>query len=113
MANHTEPDIGPGGAGRGAVAAAPGGPGHGARKFEQGGELAAQVAGHAGPYPTFHGRAVSWVAVSIMMAGFLVGAFALVLGTHGPLWWLFWTGAGITALGLLIAFATNTFEDWC
>jgi hypothetical protein len=65
------------------------------------------------PYPTYHGRKVSWVAVSIMVIGFVVGGLGLIVGGHGgPLWWLFWTGAGIAVLGLLIAVATNTFEDW-
>lgn len=70
------------------------------------------VAGHAGPYPSFHGRTVSWVAVALVMAGFLVGGLAMVLGTGGPIWWLFWTGIGVAVLGLLIAAATNIFEDW-
>ncbi len=65
-----------------------------------------------GPYPAFHGRRVSWVAVSIIMAGFLIGGLAMVFGHHGPVWWLFWTGAGISVLGLLASMATNTFEDW-
>jgi hypothetical protein len=67
---------------------------------------------HLGPYPNFHGRTVSWVAVSIMMVGFLVGGLALIVGNHGPIWWLFWTGVGISVLGLLAMLATNTFEDW-
>jgi hypothetical protein len=70
------------------------------------------VAGHAGPYPPFHGRKVSWVAVTLVMAGFLVGGLAMVFGTGGPIWWLFWTGAGVAVLGLLIAVTTNIFEDW-
>jgi hypothetical protein len=65
-----------------------------------------------GPYPAFHGRTISWVAVSIIMAGFLVGGLSLIFGSHGPLWWLFWTGVGISVLGLLTTLATNTFEDW-
>ncbi len=72
----------------------------------------AVIAGHSGPYPAFHGRTVSWVAVSIIMLGFLVGGLALILGTHGPTWWLFWTGAGLAVLGTLTAIVTNTFEDW-
>lgn len=64
-------------------------------------------------YPTFHGRTVSWVAVAIMVVGFIVGGVGLVAGGHGgPIWWMFWTGAGIAVLGLLIALMTNTFEDW-
>lgn len=65
-----------------------------------------------GPYPAFHGRRVSWVAVSIVMAGFLIGGLAMVFGHHGPVWWLFWTGAGLSVLGFLVSMATNTFEDW-
>jgi hypothetical protein len=65
-----------------------------------------------GPFPAFHGRRVSWVAVSIVMAGFLIGGLALVLGHNGSIWWLFWTGVGVSVLGLLITLVTNTFEDW-
>lgn len=65
-----------------------------------------------GPFPAFHGRKVSWVAVSIIMAGFLIGGLSLVFGHHGPTWWLFWIGAGVAVLGLLVTLATNTFEDW-
>jgi hypothetical protein len=56
-----------------------------------------------------HGRPVSWVAVSTMMAGFLVGGFGLILG---PIWWLFWVGVGMVAVGGLLAMATNIFDDW-
>ncbi|HET9893611.1 MAG TPA: hypothetical protein VFQ44_01510 [Streptosporangiaceae bacterium] len=73
---------------------------------------AAQSASQLGPFPPFHGRRVSWVAVSIVVVGFLIGGLALVFGHHGPIWWLFWTGTGVAVLGLLITFATNTFEDW-
>jgi hypothetical protein len=66
----------------------------------------------AGPYPPYHGRTVSWVAVSIVMVGFLIGGAGLMIGSAGPTWWLFWTGAGIAVLGMLVAVATNTFEDW-
>ena len=56
-----------------------------------------------------HGRPVSWVAVGIMMAGFLVGGFGLILG---PTWWLFWVGVGMVVVGGLLALATNIFNDW-
>ena len=66
-----------------------------------------------GPHPSYHGRTVSWVAVSIMVLGFVLGGIGLVAGGHsGPIWWLFWTGAGVAVLGLLISLATNMFEDW-
>jgi hypothetical protein len=57
--------------------------------------------------PPFHGRAVSWTAVSIIMVGFVVGGLGLVFG---PNWVTFWVGVGM-AVGLL-ALATNIFEDW-
>ena len=56
-----------------------------------------------------HGRPVSWVAVSIMMAAFLVGGFGLILG---PTWWLFWVGVAMCGVGGLLALATHIFEDW-
>jgi hypothetical protein len=65
-----------------------------------------------GPYPPFHGRRVSWVAVSVIMAGFLIGGLSLVFGHHGPTWWLFWTGGGIAVVGVLMMLVTNTFQDW-
>jgi len=79
----------------------------------QGGVTApGQSAATAGPYPSYHGRTVSWVAVAIMVVGFTLGGLALVFGHGGAIWWLFWTGVGVTALGLLLSFATNMFEDW-
>jgi hypothetical protein len=58
---------------------------------------------------TFHGRTVSWVAVGIIMAGFVCGGFALVFG---PTWWAFWTGLGVAGAGCLLGLATNIFDDW-
>ncbi len=62
-----------------------------------------------GHFEPFHGRPVSWVAVSIIMLGFLIGGLGLVFGT---IWWLFWTGLGLTVIGALLAASTNIFEDW-
>jgi hypothetical protein len=74
----------------------------------EGGQLSPATAG--GPATEmFHGRTVSWVAVSIIMAAFLVGGFGLILG---PIWWLFWVGVGMCAVGGLLALATNIFDDW-
>jgi hypothetical protein len=56
-----------------------------------------------------HGRPVSWVAVSTMMAAFAVGGFGLILG---PTWWLFWVGVAMCAVGGLLALATHIFDDW-
>jgi len=79
----------------------------------QGGVAASgQSASTLGPYPSYHGRTVSWVAVGIMVVGFIVGGLALLVGSAGAIWWLFWAGVGIAGLGLLISLATNTFEDW-
>jgi hypothetical protein len=59
--------------------------------------------------PPYHGRPVSWVAVSLVMVGFLAGGLALVFG---PTWVVFWIGAGLAVVGGLLALATNIFEDW-
>jgi hypothetical protein len=66
------------------------------------------TAGHPAGEP-FHGRPVSWVAVSTIMAAFLIGGLGLILG---PLWWLFWAAVGLAAAGGLLALATNIFDDW-
>jgi hypothetical protein len=63
---------------------------------------------YTAPVP-FHGRTVSWVAVSIIMAGFLAGGLGLVLG---PSWWLFWAGGALVVVGGLLALGTHIFEDW-
>ncbi len=65
------------------------------------------------PFPSYHGRPVSWVAVTIIVIGFVLGGLGLMIGGHGgPIWWLFWTGAGVAVLGILMSLVTNTFEDW-
>ena len=56
-----------------------------------------------------HGRPVSWVAVSLIMAAFLIGGLALIFG---PVWWLFWASLGLAAVGGLLALATHIFDDW-
>jgi hypothetical protein len=69
-----------------------------------------QAPGTPVSYPRpFHGRAVSWVAVSIVMVGFAVGGLGLVFG---PSWVAFWLGVGMAVVGGLLALATNIFEDW-
>ncbi len=62
-----------------------------------------------GYYEAYHGRPVSWVAVGIIMVGFLIGGLALIFG---PTWWLFWASIGLVVVGGLIALSTNIFEDW-
>lgn len=69
-----------------------------------------QTAGTPVSYPQpYHGRAVSWIGVSIIMVGFLVGGLGLIVG---PTWWAFWVGAALAVVGLLLAMATNVFDDW-
>jgi len=55
------------------------------------------------------GRFTSWVAVSVIFAGFLVGGYAL---TAGPNWTLFWVGGlGLCAIGGILALVFNVYGD--
>ena len=56
-----------------------------------------------------HGRPASWVAVSVIIVGFIVGGVAMV---PSPKWWLFWTGAGIVVIGCIMAAAAHILDDW-
>jgi hypothetical protein len=56
-----------------------------------------------------HGRPASWVAVSIIIAGFIVGGIALPIG---PTWWLFWTGTAIVVIGGIYALSVHILDDW-
>jgi hypothetical protein len=58
------------------------------------------------PYP--RGRRVSWVAVAIITAGFIIGGLGLILG---PAWWLFWTGLVLAGIGGILALVTDIFSD--
>jgi hypothetical protein len=68
-----------------------------------------QVPGTPVHFPTFHGRAVSWFAVSLIMVAFLIGGLALVFG---PTWWLFWASVGLAVVGALTALSVGIFDDW-
>ena len=68
-----------------------------------------QVPGTSVSFPSFHGRTVSWVAVSLIMVAFLVGGLALVFG---PIWWLFWASLGLAVVGLLMSAGIGIFDDW-
>jgi hypothetical protein len=68
-----------------------------------------QVPGTPVSFPSFHGRTVSWVAVSLIMAAFVIGGLALVLG---PLWWLFWVSIALAVVGALLALGTGIMDDW-
>lgn len=91
-----------------------GGPGSGAVSTgTTGGEqvvpFVSQVPGTPVHFPSFHGRTVSWVAVSLIMVAFIVGGFALVFG---PTWWLFWASVGLAIVGLLMCAGIGIFDDW-
>ena len=60
-------------------------------------------------HASHHGRPASWVAVAIIIVGFVVGGIALVAG---PAWWLFWTGAAIVVIGGIFTASIRIFEDW-
>ena len=68
-----------------------------------------QVPGTPVHFPTFHGRTVSWVAVTLIMVAFLAGGLALVFG---PTWWLFWVSLGLAAVGGLLGARDHIFDDW-
>ena len=93
------------GAGYGASAVAGAGTGSGHEVIP----FVSQVPGTPVSFPSFHGRSVSWFAVSVIMAGFLIGGLSLVFG---PTWWLFWVSLGIAAVGGLMALANGIFDDW-
>ncbi|WP_235834407.1 HGxxPAAW family protein [Actinomadura logoneensis] len=59
-------------------------------------------------YGSHAGRPSSWLAVSVIFAGFAVGGVALCLG---PQWVLFWVGAAIVALGLVLSALVHLFSD--
>ena len=56
-----------------------------------------------------HGRPASWVAVTVIIIGFVLGGIAL---TIGPSWVLFWVGAAIVVVGGIIAAAARIMDDW-
>ncbi|HEV2450633.1 MAG TPA: hypothetical protein VGS62_01745 [Streptosporangiaceae bacterium] len=73
-----------------------------------------QVAPAGGPLPagvfeSHHGRPVSWVSISLICVGVLLGGVALIIG---PVWWLFWTGVAVAAVGGILGLATGIFNDW-
>lgn len=55
------------------------------------------------------GRPTSWLAVAVIIAGFVVGGLGLILG---PNWLMFWVGVGITAVGGGYALAVGIMEDY-
>jgi hypothetical protein len=78
--------------------------------------VADQATGSVEPHGTGHalehnpGKRMSWVAISVIIVGFLVGAIALV--PH-PTWWAFWLGVGIAVVGCVMTLFAKTFrDDW-
>jgi hypothetical protein len=67
-----------------------------------------QVPGMPVSFPSYHGRTVSWVAVSLIMVAFLAGGLALVFSV----WPVFWAAVGVAVIGGLLAAGTNLFDDW-
>jgi hypothetical protein len=67
--------------------------------------------GHAAAlaHESFHGRPMSWVAVTIITIGFLIGGLAF---SSPPTWWLVYTGGGIALLGFIVAGFARMTEDW-
>ena len=61
--------------------------------------------GHEG----HHGRPASWVAVTVIIIGFVIGGIALPVG---PNWVLFWVGAAIVVVGGIMGAATRIMDDW-
>ena len=57
----------------------------------------------------YHGRPVSWVAVTIIIVGFIIGGIALPIG---PSWVLFWVGVAIVVVGAIFAASIRIMDDW-
>jgi hypothetical protein len=64
---------------------------------------------HVAPEAHHHGKPISWVAVTVIIVGFIVGGVAMV--PH-PTWWLFWLGTGIAVVGCIMTLFAKTFDDW-
>jgi hypothetical protein len=57
----------------------------------------------------YHGRSVSWVAVTIIVIGFIIGGIALPVG---PSWVLFWVGVALVVIGGIFAASIRIMDDW-
>jgi hypothetical protein len=54
------------------------------------------------------GRPSSWIAVAVVVAGFVLGGVGLVTG---PSWTLFWIGVGVVVVGGLALVLVGAFSD--
>ena len=73
------------------------------------GGLDARASEPAWEHEEYHGRPVSWVAVLIIIIGFILGGIALAVG---PSWVLFWVGAALVVLGAIFAASIHIMDDW-
>jgi hypothetical protein len=71
--------------------------------------LDARTSEPAWEHEEYHGRPVSWVAVTIIIIGFIIGGIALPVG---PSWVLFWVGAALVVLGSIFAASIRIMDDW-
>jgi len=65
--------------------------------------------GQTWEHEEYHGRRVSWVAVTLIIAGFIIGGIALPIG---PTWVLFWIGAAGVVVGVIFAASIRIMDDW-
>ena len=71
---------------------------------------AENLAHYGAPEVHHHGKPMSWVAVVVIIVGFLIGGIAMV---PGPTWWAFWLGVGIALVGCIMTLFARTFsDDW-
>ena len=69
-----------------------------------------QTLGHGEHLGHNPGSPMSWVAVAVIVVGFIVGIPAMVPHMR---WWLFWIGVGIVLVGCIMTAAVRTFrDDW-
>lgn len=71
--------------------------------------LDARTSEPAWEHEEYHGRPVSWVAVTIIIIGFIIGGIALPVG---PSWVLFWVGVALVVLGGIFAASIRIMDDW-
>ncbi len=54
------------------------------------------------------GRPKSWLAVTVILLGFIIGGVGLCLG---PNWFMVWGGVVVAALGGILALVFDVFSD--
>ncbi|MGH3504349.1 MAG: HGxxPAAW family protein, partial [Nocardioidaceae bacterium] len=53
------------------------------------------------------GRPGSWVAVVVILVGFVLGGVGLIIGQ----WWMFWVAVGIVVVGGIFGLVADIFTD--